>query len=154
TIEPDNNKGPNAERLAARVARAFLGVRLDCAQCHNHPFQSWKQGDFQGLAAFFGQTEQGFTGIHEGDGELRLENRKSGKLDTIAPRVPFNPELLPSDGNRRGQLARWVTDPRNPYFARATVNRVWALLLGRPLIEPVDDLTIADEIPMALELLA
>jgi hypothetical protein len=152
TIEPE--KGPNPERLAARVARAFLGVRLDCAQCHNHPFQSWKQADFQGLAAFFGQTEQGFTGIRDGDGELRLENRKTGTLETIAPRVPFLGDLLPDDGTRRSRLARWVTDARNAYFARATVNRVWALLLGRPLVEPVDDLMMTDEVPTALELLA
>src|SRR5262249_55443452 len=153
TIEPDNKKGPNPERLAARVARAFLGVRLDCAQCHNHPFQSWKQADFRGLAAFFGQVEQGFTGIQDGEGELLLENRKTGVMDTIAPRVPFLPELLPSDGSRRSQLAQWVTDPGNPYFPRATVNRVWALLLGRPLVEPVDDLLSADEMPPPLPLL-
>jgi hypothetical protein len=154
TIEPDNKKGPNPERLAARVARAFLGVRLDCAQCHNHPFQSWKQADFRGLAAFFGQVEQGFTGIHDGDGELRLENRKTGAIETIAPRVPFLGELLPADGSRRSQLAQWVTDPRNPYLSRATVNRVWALVLGRPLVEPVDDLLSADEMPPTLSLLA
>jgi hypothetical protein len=154
TIEPDNNKGPNPERLASRVARAFLGVRLDCAQCHNHPFQRWKQADFRGLAAFFGQVEQGFTGIHDGDGELRMENRKTGVMESVAPRVPFLPELLPEDGSRRSQLAHWVTDPRNPYFARATVNRVWALMLGRPLVEPVDDLLSAEEPPPALSLLA
>jgi hypothetical protein len=154
TIEPDNKKGPNPERLAARVARVFLGVRLDCAQCHNHPFQSWKQADFQSLATFFGQVDQGFTGIHDGDGELRMENRKTGAMETIAPRVPFLPELLPTDGTRRSQLANWVTSRDNPYFARATVNRVWALMLGRPLVEPVDDLISADEVPPALPLLA
>lgn len=154
TIQPDKNQRPDAERLAARVARAFLGVRLDCAQCHNHPFQSWKQQDFQGLAAFFGQVEQGFTGIHDGNGELRLENRKTLEKETIPPRVPFHSELLPSDGTRRSQLAQWITDPRNSYFARATVNRVWALLFGRPLVDPVDDLTVAEEMPPALQLLA
>jgi hypothetical protein len=154
TVEPDNQKGPNPERLAARVARAFLGVRLDCAQCHDHPFQQWKQGDFQGLAAFFGQTEQGFTGIHDGEGELQAENRKTGATETITPRVPFLPDLLPSEGTRRSRLARWVTDPGNPLFARATVNRVWALLLGRPMVEPVDDILNADEMPPGLPLLA
>jgi hypothetical protein len=154
TIQADKNQGPDAERLAARVARAFLGVRLDCAQCHNHPFQSWKQQDFQGLAAFFGQVEQGFTGIHDSNGELRLENRKTLEKETIPPRVPFYPELLPSEGTRRGQLAQWTTDARNTYFARATVNRIWALLFGRPMVEPVDDLTVAEEIPAALQLLA
>ena len=60
TIDQAKQNQPNPERLAARVTRAFLGIRLDCAQCHNHPFETWKQADFQGLAAFFGQTNQGF----------------------------------------------------------------------------------------------
>ncbi len=154
TVMQGDKNQPNAERLAGRVTRAFLGIRLDCAQCHNHPFEKWKQADFQGLAAFFGQAKQGFTGIYDGTGELELENRKSGALETIAPRVPFQPELLPGDGSRRQQLAAWVTHPHNLYFARAAVNRIWALLLGRPLIEPVDDISSADDIPPALTLLA
>jgi hypothetical protein len=153
TMDPEKNR-PDAERLAARVARAFLGVRLDCAQCHNHPFQPWKQRDFQGLAAFFGQVRPGLTGIHDGDSELQLENRKTGALETIEPHVPFLPEGLPAEGSRREQLARWVTDPQNHYFAEATVNRVWALLFGRPLVEPVDDLGSAGRPPRALRLLA
>jgi Protein of unknown function (DUF1549)/Protein of unknown function (DUF1553) len=154
TIEPDNQKGPNPDRLAGRVTRAFLGVRLDCAQCHNHPFQPWKQGDYQGLAAFFGQTHQGFTGIYDGEGEFVVENRKTGAKETIAPRVPFAEELLPAEGTRRERLARWVTDAGNPWFARAAVNRVWALLFGRPLVEPVDDLASVGELPPVLEMLA
>jgi hypothetical protein len=59
TVEQANNNKPNPERLAGRVARAFLGLRLDCAQCHNHPYQKWKKKDFQGLAAFFGQVHSG-----------------------------------------------------------------------------------------------
>src|SRR5207253_2011011 len=99
-----------------------------------------KQRDFQGLAAYFGQARQGFTGIYDGTGDYQVENRKKGEPETVEPGVPFLPGLLPADGTRRQQLAGWVTDPRNPYFARATANRVWALLLGRPLVEPVDDL--------------
>jgi hypothetical protein len=154
TIEPDNQKGPNPERLAGRVTRAFLGIRLDCAQCHNHPFQPWKQAEFQGLAAFFGQTHHGFTGIYDGEGDYQVENRKTLAKETVAPGVPFQPEFLPDSGTRREQLAAWVTAPGNPWFARATVNRVWALLLGKPLVEPVDDLASAAEIPPVLDLLA
>ena len=130
-------------RLAGRVTRAFLGLRLDCAQCHDHPFAAWKQTDFQGLAAFFGQTHIGFTGIHDGAGEYEVEDRK-----TQADRGPSRracrspPSCCPTTGTRRQQLAGWVTDPQNPYFARATVNRVWALLFGRPLVEPVDNLRV------------
>jgi hypothetical protein len=153
TFEPEK-KSVNPDRLAGRVTRAFLGIRLDCAQCHNHPFQPWKQADFQGLAAYFGQVQQDFTGIKDAGGEYEAENRKTGVRGTVAPRVPFLSELLPQDGSRRQQLAAWVTHPQNPWFARATANRVWALLFGRPLVDPVDDLASAGEIHPALEALA
>jgi len=65
TANQAKENAPDPERLAGRVARAFLGVRLDCAQCHNHPYEKWKQRDFQGLAAFFGQARSGPTGIHD-----------------------------------------------------------------------------------------
>lgn len=141
TVEPDR-KGPNPERLAARTARAFLGVRLDCAQCHNHPFQPWLQKDFHGLAAYFGQAHQGFTGIYDGDGEYRYDKYKTGDAQVVEPRLPeaLHPDLVSSEGARREKLASWVTNPKNPLLPRATVNRMWALMLGRPLFEPVDDL--------------
>ncbi len=149
-------KEPNVERLAARVARAFLGVRLDCAQCHNHPFQPWKQRDFQGLAAFFGQVHSGFSGIHDGTGEFRATDRKTGVLSVIEPRVPFANDLATDSatGSRREQLADWVAHPNNPYLPRATVNRAWALMFGKPLVEPVDDLPSAGDPPRVLTLLA
>jgi hypothetical protein len=151
TAQQNKQNLPDPERLAGRVTRALLGIRLDCAQCHDHPFAKWKQIDFQGLAGFFGQVKTGLTGIHDADGELQLENRKTGVLETIPPRVPFLPALLPQHGTRRQQLAGWITHAGNPYFPRATVNRVWALLMGRPLCEPIDDIA---EVPTVLELLA
>jgi hypothetical protein len=75
-------------------------------------------------------------------------------METVSPRVPFLAELLPAEGTRRQKLARWVTDARNPYFARATVNRVWALMLGRPLLDPVDDIPTAEPTPVLLKILA
>ena len=117
---------------------------IERAQCHDHPFEKWKQADFRGLAAFFGQVQTGLTGIHDHDGELELENRKTGAMEAIAPQVPFLTELLPAEGTRRQQLAHWLTHPSNPYFARETVNRVWALMLGRPLLESVDDISSAE----------
>jgi hypothetical protein len=151
TSKPDKKNQPDPIRLAGRVTRAFLGLRLDCAECHNHPFADWKQADFRGLAAFFGQTQVGFTGIHEGTGEFKAMDKKLEKERIILPRVPFSPELLP-DGqgpvlNRRQRLAWWVTDRKNPYFAKAAVNRVWAIVTGRPLIEPVDNLQTEDAPP-------
>ena len=154
TAQQDLKNQPDPVRLAGRVTRAFLGLRLDCAQCHHHPFAAWKQEDYQGFTAFFGQTEIGFTGVREGQGEYEVEDRKTQAKKVVEPRVPFLPELLPVDGPRRQRLAAWVTHRDNPYFARATVNRVWALMLGRPLVEPVDNLDPEVPVPPALQLLA
>jgi hypothetical protein len=154
TIQPDNHNQPDPVRLAGRVTRAFLGLRLDCAQCHDHPFAEWKRSDFEGLAAFFGQTHLGFTGVHDGPGNYAVKDRKTAVYRTVSPRVPFAAELLRDQGSLRGRLATWVTDPKNPYFARAAANRVWALVLGRPLVEPVDNLQPDAPVPPALQILA
>lgn len=158
---------PDADRLAGRVARAFLGIRLDCAQCHDHPFDdNWKQQDFHALAAFFGQTQQGLTGIFDGSGEHEMEIRKTGKRVVVEPAVLFKAELMPHDGTRRSQLARWLTTVReeekngtrelvyNEYFARATVQRVWALMFNRPLLDSVESMDSLEHPPQALVLLA
>jgi Protein of unknown function (DUF1549)/Protein of unknown function (DUF1553) len=114
------------EVLAGRTARAFLGVRLDCAQCHDHPFADWKQEQFKGLAAFYqGERATAFG--------LKLE------APAAARHAPFGAEWLPARGAPREQLAAWVTSPDNPRFGRAVSNRVWGLLFGRPFSDPVDD---------------
>jgi hypothetical protein len=154
TVHGEDNQ-PDAVKLAGRVTRAFLGFRLDCAQCHNHPFGPWKQADFDGLAALFGKTRLGFRGIaDDGDGEYLSEHPKTKEKTPVGPAAPYLPEELPADGNRRQRLAAWVTSPKNPAFARATVNRVWAVLAGRPLAEPVDDLDPTGPVPPALDALA
>jgi hypothetical protein len=155
TANQDQNNKLNPERLAGRVARAFLGVRIDCAQCHNHPYEKWKRQDFQGLAAFFGQATSSLAGIHDDPtAHYEMENRKTGERITVEPAVPFLPELLPAEGGLRQRLAGWVTHPQNPYLGRATVNRVWAILCGRPLVEPLDDLSTAGDPPRYLTVLA
>jgi hypothetical protein len=154
TAQQDKGNRPDPIRLAGRVTRAFLGIRLDCAQCHNHPFAKWKQSDFEGLAAYFGQTHVGFTGIYDGDGDLEITDLKTNEKRTVEPRVPFAAELLPEIGTRREQLAAWVTHAKNPNFARAGVNRVWALLFGRPLVDPVDNLDSDAPEPKAMKILA
>jgi hypothetical protein len=151
----EETERPDPERVGARVARAFLGVRLDCAQCHDHPFQPWKQADFRGLAAFFGGLHANLRGVRDETNDYAPPPRRSkdpGKV--VEPRVPFHPELLPAAGPPRERLAAWVTDPRNENLARVTVNRIWALLFGRPLSEPVDDLPLSGEVHPALEKLA
>lgn len=154
TSRPDEKNQPDPVRLAGRVTRAFLGLRLDCAQCHNHPFADWKQADFEGLSAFFGQTHVGFTGVYDGTGEYEVTDKKTKGMKVVPPRVPFDADLLPVDGSRRAKLAAWITHPRNRYFARATVNRVWAVIFGRPLVDPVDNLEPSAPLPPALDILA
>jgi hypothetical protein len=156
----DNKKGPDPEKLAIRVSRAFLGLRIDCAQCHDHFLEpAWKQTHFQSLAAFFGQTKHTATNIADtGKGEYSFEDRVQGGKHEIAPAVPFYPELLPDRGTRRERLAAWVTSPQNKYFSRATVNRAWAMMTGRPLLKRIEAQTLEEMsdgvIPPALRILA
>lgn len=160
----DGANRPDTARLAGRVARGFLGVRIDCAECHDHPFDRWKRSDFEGLATFFGEVRQTFTGIRDAphaDGEA--EDKQSDhnaqaaaardtNLQWTPPAVPFLAELLPTAGRDRQRLAEWITHRDNRHFARATVNRLWGQLFGRPLVEPVDNLP--DNVPAVLDLLA
>jgi hypothetical protein len=142
TIQPDNDRGPDANQLAARTARAFLGIRLDCAECHDHPFADWKQQDFQSLAGFFGQAENSLRGIRDHAAPAEVANPLTGEMQLVTATVPFAAELLPPEGTPRARLAQWVTDPGNKAFAQATANRMWAQLFGRPLVEPIDDIPI------------
>jgi hypothetical protein len=144
TSRPDRENQPDPVRLAGRTMKAFLGIRLDCVECHDKPDHlpgpRWKQADFHRLAAYFGRTRLGFTGIYDApSGEYAADLKRRNEPTDIEPGVPYSPELL-GQGSRREQLAAWVTDPRNPYFAQALVNRMWALLAGLPLVSPVDSL--------------
>jgi hypothetical protein len=147
---------PSPERIGARVARAFLGVRLDCAQCHDHPFQPWKQADFRGLAAFFGGVHSDLRGIRDAENDYRPVDRKTKDpvASAVAPCVPFLRDSRRNGSDPRQQLAKWVVDPGNKHFACETVNRMWAILVGRPLAEPIDDLPSVTDLHPALVLLA
>src|SRR5579872_2367363 len=136
--------------LAARSARVFLGMRLECAQCHNHPFEPWTQEEFWNLAAFFAQ-------ISRPQGELKavstvMQVRDVDHGDVRLPKsdMVIPPRFLNGGGSpdsdqaesRRQQLARWLTAVDNPYFSRATANRAWSIMFGRGIVDPVDDLGI------------
>lgn len=134
------------ENLAAGVSRVFLGVRLECAQCHNHPFAQWKRDDFWGFAAFFaGVSAQ----APEEGGAISMNREAAAKHELTIPGTKRVIQAAHLDGSTpawrpraesREILAEWITAPENPYFARAIVNRVWARFFGVGLIEPVDDL--------------
>lgn len=144
TIVLEEREGrPDEAELAGRVSRAFLAKRIDCAQCHDHPFAKWTNDDFKGLAAFFSGARSTFGGIHE-----------EPRAGDPAPRVPFSPELLPPHGTSRARLATWMTDPKNRAFSRAAANRAWALLFGAPLVSPIDDIRDDTPAPPALDVLA
>jgi hypothetical protein len=158
-IEADTDKNPDPEKLAARVSRTFLGVRMDCARCHDHPFAQWKQDDFHGIAAFFGRTKRaGLPGILDAaTGDYQRDDGKGGRVK-VAPAVPYAADLLPPEGHGRlrSRLAEWVTHRGNRAFARAAANRVWAVMFGRPLVEPIDDIPTdpSAKVPAALDVLA
>ncbi len=133
------------EKIAAKTARVFLGLQLDCAECHNHPFDKWSQEDFWGFAAYFAQmsTNSDVEMMRAGEVTDVIEGVVSlpGSEQVIAPRPLVRTGLSGlSSGTRRQQLTLWLTARENPFVARAAVNRLWALLFGRGLIEPVDDM--------------
>jgi hypothetical protein len=125
----------DARQQAEYVGQALLGVRLRCANCHNHPLDRWTQDDYHGLAAIFARLERGRVVRIGRRGEVT--HPRSGS--PAVPRLPTGREL---DGlaDPRRDLADWLVDPNNPYFARALVNRLWKWVMGRGLVEPVDDL--------------
>jgi hypothetical protein len=135
-------KDARPENMAAAVSRTFLGIRLECAQCHDHPFARWKQEQFWSQAAFF-------AGIHkQGNGAFAplSEVAKQHEVIPSGSRKPRRAEFLDgstpqwsSKQGARAVLADWITSPANPYFAKATVNRMWGQFFGEGLVDPVDD---------------
>jgi hypothetical protein len=131
------------EKLAARTSQLFLGVQIECAQCHDHPFEKWSQRDFWGYAAFFArvsrqqsQRREFMLVVDDAAGEVHIPESE----DVVAPRFLAGDLATESDGpTRRQQLAAWLTSSENEYFARATVNRVWSHLFGRLLVDARGD---------------
>jgi hypothetical protein len=133
------------EAIAGDAARAFLGIRVQCAQCHDHPFAKWKREEFWGFAAFFAGVPQ----QADDAATLRMPRNDPQRRELTIPGTSkvvkaahldhSAPAWRPRVGTRE-VLADWVTSPENRYFARAAVNRVWARFFGNGLIDPVDDL--------------
>lgn len=144
------------ENLAAGTARMFLGVRIECAQCHDHPFDTWKREQFWGYAAFFaGLEQQGAAGVMNSIREL------FDRRDLTIPGTSTTAPASFLDGQKpqwkfrvssRVTLTEWLVTRDNPYFARTAVNRLWGQFFGLGIVNPVDDFT-ADNPPSHPELL-
>ncbi len=142
-------KESKPENIASGVSRVFLGVRLECAQCHNHPFASWKREQFWSLAAFFAEVpaqgpENAVNVRRQPDAAPRRELTIPGTKKVVkATHLDGSTPAWRPRADTREILAEWVTAPDNPYFARAVVNSVGARFFGAGLVEPVDDLDSA-----------
>ena len=152
------------------TAELFLGVRLQCAKCHNHPFDRWTQDDYYGWADLFSRIQykilenrrtdmndsHEFVGeqiVYE-DGQDEAQDSRPGH--TPRPKLLGDAGAVPEDQDRIDAAAEWITSPANPFFARAQVNRIWYQLMGRGIVDPVDDFraTNPPSHPDLLDLLA
>ena len=163
----DSNDGnPDPIRLAARTSRAFLGLRIDCLQCHNdflgnvnlgdpnNPREGM-QKDFHQLAAFYSSAKSnGLQGIRSGKVEYQYKYLDDEEETTVEAAVPFYPELLPRDGEPRTRLAKWITHPENHQASRAAVSHVWALMFGRAAGDSVDNLPLDEDVGPVIDALA
>ena len=136
------------QTLAETTSQVFLGVRIQCAKCHNHPYEKWTQNQYFQMAAFFSRVTSK-TGERKDEPIVFLASTgevnhpKTGKV--VAP-CALDSTPLPATfaGDRREPLADWMTSPKNPFFAKALVNRLWKHFLGRGLVEPTDDLRVTN----------
>jgi mono/diheme cytochrome c family protein len=146
-------------KLAEDTAQAFFGIRVQCAQCHNHPFDRWTMDDYRGFVAFFTQV-----GRKNGEDprERIIFNRGDGESKhpvgdrVVAPKFLGGEAPDTKGKDRREVLADWIAAPENPYFPRHIANLIWAQYLGRGIVEPVDDVRISNPAsnPELLEALA
>ncbi|MBL9168605.1 MAG: DUF1553 domain-containing protein [Verrucomicrobiales bacterium] len=134
--------------MAETVTQAFLGMSVNCAKCHNHPMEKWTNDEYFGFANLFARVR---TKNGEGDGAKIIFAAPSGDINQPLrgrpqPPKPLDGEAVPLDSaiDRRQVVANWLTSPKNPYFTRSIVNRVWANFMGVGLVEKVDDLRITN----------
>ncbi len=134
-------------KVAENVAQVFMGMRIQCAQCHNHPFDRWTMDDYYGFAAFFSQIGRKGT---DDPRETIVFNSKGGEVAHPIRRVVMKPKFLGGaepdlkGEDRRVALARWLASPDNPYFATNLANRVWQHFFGVGIIEEADDVRISN----------
>lgn len=126
------------------TAQVFLGLRIQCAQCHHHPYERWSQSDYYGLAGFFtrlGRKSFGQPPPYYSARTVKLNVQHPITGQTPKPKLLDGEELdIPPEEDPRHVLVDWMTEPENPFFAKALVNRFWGHMLGRGLVDAVDDL--------------
>lgn len=125
------------------ISQVFLGARLQCAKCHNHPFERWTQDNYYGLGAFFNRLQRRNT---QRPGEMFVYTSTSGEVtqprtgQVMKPWLPAEGSIdVPADQDRRDALVDWLVKPDNPYFARIEANRIWSHCFSRGIVEPIDD---------------
>lgn len=136
----------DSSMLAEATAQLFLGVRIECAKCHHHPFEKYSQDDYYGLAAFFARTgtknseEFGLFGREQAVIVRDSGDVRNPRTNKVLPPKPLEGDAVDHPLDRRIPLAEWLTAKQNPHFAPSVVNRYVGYLLGRGLVEPVDDM--------------
>ena len=161
-----NDNQPDPIRLAARTSRVFLGLRIDCLQCHDDFLgnvslgdvddpREGKQTDFHQLAAFYTAAKNnGFRGVYDGKPDYQYMYLDETETTDVQPSVPFGPQWLPTEGPWRTRLAKWITHPENHQAMRSAVSHVWALMYGRSAGEAVDNLPLDAASPPMIDWLA
>lgn len=141
--------------MAASTSQVFLGIRITCSECHQHPYDRWTQRDYHGMRAFFEQVKYKKLGDDEAlfaEGNPQIRHPRTKEILNAHPLGTAMPEKA-AEGDRRQTLATWMVAPENPWFARNLANRFWAHFFGRGLVEPVDDVRASNP-PSNPELLA
>ncbi len=139
------------DKMTDLASKDFLGLQLQCAQCHNHPFANWKQTDYWGMADFFEKVQltgpknpnkqDGVPGVEEALGKAGRKTKLPDSAKTVPAKFLGGGEVsLGAREKARPLLAKWMTSAENPYFSKAMVNRAWFLLFGRGIVNPVDDI--------------
>jgi len=142
------------EQFVDDTAQVFLGLRIACANCHHHPYEKWSQDDYWGLAAFFGRVAKKQVAVvgaaqatntqlvySKADGSVT--NKRTSKTAVIKP-LDGEPMEIDRGEDPRLKLVDWMTDVKNPFFARAVANRYWAHFFGRGIVDPLDDMRVTN----------
>ena len=154
---------PTTEGQVEDAAQLFLGMRIQCARCHHHPYEKWSQQDYYGMAAFFSQVSRK-NGVEYKQDEGRIYHKR-GVAKAVNPRsgvaikptgLDGEPLSIAADDDPRGALVDWMVDPKNPFFARALANRYWKHFFGRGIVDPDDDMRVTNPAtnPQLLDALA